>query len=90
MATLTAEVPLSTRLAHDLLHAWTSGDSEQLELELRRSMEVPLQAYDQGEEERRHLLCAVAARMKAHPDRSKRDPVTELCTRLLGHLVCAQ
>jgi hypothetical protein len=79
---------LSSQLAEDLLAAWTSGDAARVQGELRRSMSVPAGTDDVGEEERRHLLKAVAERMRKSGDVfRKQDPVLEVCARLLEHLV---
>ena len=51
-------------------------------------MSVPAGTDDVGEEERRHLLKAVAERMRKSGDVfRKQDPVLEVCARLLEHLV---
>src|SRR5208337_2985240 len=79
---------LSSRLAEDLLKAWMSGDAAKVDAELQRSIAAPREPGDICEEERRHLLKAVAARMRRSGDVFReRDPVLELCAHLLGHLV---
>jgi hypothetical protein len=81
------DTPLSTRMAENLLRAWESGDSAQVERELQRSLSISTDSEDVCEEERRHLLFAVAMRLKTHPDVSKSgDPVLDLCAKLLEHL----
>ncbi len=80
---------LSSRLAEDLLKAWMSGDQAEVGAELQRIVHAPLEPHDIGEEERRHLLKAVAERMRRSEDIFREhDPVVELCVHLLGHLVC--
>jgi hypothetical protein len=80
---------LSSRLAEDLLKAWISGDEAKVGVELQRVISTPLEPDDIGEEERRHLLKAVAERMRRSDDVFReQDPVVELCVHLLGHLVC--
>jgi hypothetical protein len=81
---------LAGRLAEELLKAWLSGDAGKVNAELERSISVSVEAYDTGEEERRHLLKAVAERMRNCPSllgRPSRDAALELCVHLLGHLV---
>ena len=85
------DTPLSTRLAEDLLRAWRSGNVVAVQAQLQRTLAVSTEAMDVGEEERRHLVQAVAARLCSHPDVSKiDDPVLEVCAKLLGHLVSAE
>lgn len=81
---------LAGRLAEDLLRAWISGDMDKVSEELERSSSIPTGASDTGEQERRHLLRAVAERMRNCPDLLEEqggNPVVELCVHLLGHLV---
>ena len=44
------------------------GDAVKVNTELERSISVPVEAHDAGEEERRHLLKAVAGHMRKCPD----------------------
>jgi hypothetical protein len=77
-------------LAEDLLRAWVSGDAVDVNAQLEHSIAVPVESCDSSEEERRHMLKAVAGRMRKCPNlfaSGRRDPVLEVCVRLLGHLV---
>jgi len=80
---------LAGRLAEDLLKAWLSGDAVKVRAALERSISVPIDAYDTGEQERRDLLKAVAGRMRKYPDLFEghsQHPEWELYIRLLGHM----
>jgi len=59
---------LAGRLAENLLKAWLSADAVRVQTELERSIAVPVQARDTGEQERRQLLQSVASRMRKCPD----------------------
>jgi hypothetical protein len=81
---------LAGRLAEDLLRAWIAGDTARVHTELESSISIPVEDCDSAEEERRHLLKAVAGRMWACSDRldaHNQSPDLELCMNLLGHLV---
>jgi hypothetical protein len=83
---------LAGRLAEDLLRAWLSGNALKVRAELERSISIPAEVYDTGEQERRDLLKAVAGRMRKYPDlleveNQNRHPEWELYVRLLGHMV---
>jgi len=81
---------LAGRLAEDLLKAWLSGDAVQVHTELERSLTVPLEARDTGEQERRNLLQAVAKRMTMCPDLFEvraESPALDLYAHLLWHMV---
>jgi hypothetical protein len=81
---------LASRLAGDLLRAWVSGDALKVNAQLDHSIAVPVEACDTSEEERRHMLKAVAGRMRSCPalfESGRPDPALEVCVRLLGHLV---
>ena len=85
------QVTLSAQLAEDLLRAWTSGDRAQVQAELARSLAVPPDPDDICEEERRHLVQAVAERMRGSRDIFRNgDPALKLCAHLLHHLVCGE
>jgi hypothetical protein len=76
--------------AENLLKAWLTGDAAKLDTELERSLMVPFEANDAGEEERRHLLQAVAKRMSQRPDLLEpwsQSPELGLYVRLLWHMV---
>lgn len=78
------------RLAEDLLKAWVSGDAVKVHAELERSLSVPVEAHDTGEQERRQLLQAVARRMRRYPDLfepGSQSPELKLYLHLLWHLV---
>jgi len=80
---------LASRLAGDLLRAWDSGDALKVHAQLEHSIALPFEACDAGEEERRHMLKAVAGRMWKCRDLFEarlRDPALEVCGQLLGHL----
>ena len=83
------DLDLAGQRAGDLLRAWISGDSRRLEHELESILRDASSPRDAGEEERRHLLRAVAQRMKQFPDvfGSPRKAGIELCLNLLGHLI---
>jgi hypothetical protein len=81
---------LASRQAEDLLRAWVSGEPAKVNAELEHSISLPFAPCDTGEEERRHMLQAVAGRMRRCPDlfaSRSRDGVLEVCVRLLSHLV---
>ena len=81
---------MASRLAEDLLRAWVSGEATKVNAHLENSVSVPFEPFDTCEEERRHMLKAVAGRMRRCPDlfaSREQDPVLEVCARLLGHLV---
>ena len=81
---------LAGYLAENLLKAWLTGDAAKIHAELEQSVMVPFEASDAGEEERRHLLQAVAIRMKKCPDLLEswtQSPELDLCVRLLWHMV---
>lgn len=89
-ATLQYGTSLAGRLAEDLLKAWISGDPAKVNMELERSLSISVDSYDTSEEERRHLLKAVADRMRTCPDLL--EPLAssselDVCVSLLGHLV---
>lgn len=91
MYALAQQTPsLAGRLAEDLLKAWLSGNTVKVRVELERSVSVPFEAHDAGEQERRELLKAVAGRMRKYPDLldgQNEHPEWELYVRLLGHMV---
>jgi hypothetical protein len=77
-------------MAEDLLIAWISGDAVRVNQELERSISVPIEACDAGEEERRRLIKVVAGRMRNCPDlleSHSQSPELKLCVCLLGRLV---
>jgi hypothetical protein len=81
---------LASQLAEDLLTAWLSGNAISVRTELERSISVSVEVYDTGEQERRQLLKAVAARMQTCTDLlalQSQTPEVELYVRLLGHMV---
>src|SRR5580698_5974826 len=83
---------LAGRLAEDLLTAWLSGNPVKVHAELERSITVPVDVCDTGEQERRDLLKAVAAKMRKYPDlldaqSQTQHPEWALYVRLLGHMV---
>jgi hypothetical protein len=83
---------LAGRLAEDLLKAWLSGNAGKVQAELERSISIPVAVYDTGEQERRDLLKAVAARLRKYPDLldvqgQSEHPEWALYVRLLGHMV---
>ena len=81
---------LAGRLAEDLLKAWLSGNAAKVRAELERSISIPVEMRDTGEQERRDLLKAVAGRMRKYPDLPDAQsvhPEWELYMRLLGHMV---
>lgn len=81
---------LAGRLAEDLLKAWISGDEDRVHTELERSVSVPFDVYDTGEQERRHLLQAVANRMRKCPSLLEppgQSPELDLYAHLLWHMV---
>ena len=83
---------LAGRLAEELLKAWLSGNPAKVNAELERSISVPLEADDAGEQERRDLLKAVAGQMKKRAALLEapcqaHHPKWELYMRLLGHMV---
>jgi hypothetical protein len=83
---------LAGRLAEDLLKAWLSGNPIKVHAELERSISIPVDVRDTGEQERRDLLKAVAGRLRKYPDLLDVQSQTEhpewaLYVRLLGHMV---
>ena len=81
---------LAGRMAEDLLIAWISGDAVRVHTELERSISVPVEACDAGEEERRRLIKVVAGRMRNCPDlleSHSQSAELKLCVCLLGRLV---
>lgn len=81
---------LAGRLAENLLKAWLTGDPGKISTELERSVTVPFEAHDTGEQERRRLLQAVARHMRTCPDLLESDsesPELKLYVRLLWHMV---
>ena len=83
---------LAGRLAEDLLSAWFSGNAVKVSAELERSISIPVESYDTGEQERRDLLKAVAGRMRKCPEilnakNRTQHPEWELYAKLLGHIV---
>ena len=83
---------LAGLLAEDLLKAWLTGDAVRLRTELERSATVPVEARDTGEQERRHLLQAVATRMRRCPnlfDPRSQTPELDLYAHLLWHMVAS-
>jgi hypothetical protein len=81
---------LAGRLAENLLKAWLSGDVLRVHTELERSLSVPVEAHDTGEEERMQLLQAVAGRMRRYPDLlelGSQSPKLKVYLHLLWHLV---
>jgi hypothetical protein len=83
---------LASQLAEDLLKAWLSGNALKVRTELERSISIPVEVFDTGEQERRDLLKAVAAKMRKYPDlleveNQNQHPEWELYARLLGHMV---
>jgi hypothetical protein len=83
---------LAGRLAEDLLKAWLSGNAVKVRAELDRSVSVPVEMSDSGEQERRDLLKAVAGRMRKYPDlldvkNQTQHPEWVVYVRLLGHMV---
>lgn len=82
---------LAGQLAEDLLKAWLSGNALKVRAELERSISIPVEVFDTGEQERRDLLKAVAAKMRKYPDllaveNQNQHPEWELYARLLGHI----
>lgn len=72
-----------------MLRAWICGDSARLQIELNRTLSFSSPVLDSAEEERLHLLGAVARRMQSMPDRlhcRDYDPGLQLCVDLLMHL----
>jgi len=88
MPTLHMMPQLSTRMAENLLHAWTSGDAARVEAEVQRSLSISTDVEDVWEQERRYVLHAVAVKIRVLLDVPRwGDPALEVCSRLLGHLV---
>lgn len=84
---------LSGRLAENLLKAWLIGDESRIHTELDRSISLSFETHDQGEQERRRLLHAVASRMQTYPDLLSspgQSPKLSLYMNLLWHLVPLQ
>ena len=81
------QLALSSQLADDLLRAWMSRNADLVQSELARSMAAPGNPDDIGEEERRHLVKAVAEHMRQSGNVFREgDPVLEVCANLLQHL----
>ena len=80
---------LAGQLAENLLKAWLVGDEVKVHTELERSIAVPFEAHNTGEQERRRLLQAVASHMRKCPDlleSSAQSPELKLYVRLLWHM----
>ena len=80
---------LAGQMADDLLRAWISGDAVKVDAEIHRSISIAVDARDTGEQERRHLLQAVAGRMRKRADLLRawsESPELELYAQLLGHM----
>jgi hypothetical protein len=91
MMLLRRRLPAAAQLAENLLHTWTRGEFNGLELELNRAAKSPLDAPDDEERERLQLVKSIAVRMKDCPDvfapRSI-DPGLDSCLDLLAHVAC--
>ena len=85
-------IPASAGMAESMLRAWIRGDNTALLTEVDRTLAFSAPAADSGEEERMHLLSAVARCIQTKPDRlaaSQDDPGLQVCVNLLLHLAAS-
>jgi hypothetical protein len=88
----TERIPASAGMAESMLRAWIRGDSAALLTEAGRTLAFSAPLLDSAEEERMHLLSAVARCIQTRPDplqSSSDDPGIQVCVNLLLHLAAS-
>jgi hypothetical protein len=85
-------IPASAGMAESMLRALIRGDKTALLTQADRMLAFSAPAVDSAEEERMHLLSAVARSIQTKPDRLQSphdDPGIQVCVDLLLHLAAS-